>query len=189
MGETLTLRGGLRWRGRSKPSRMLIVALIAVSAGLLPAAGSFVPKASGLGIFGGTAQAACKWDGKPGPGALHNTFDHWYFKADVASNWCYDGVHVISRQSVPTGGVTNWGVLGGFIFLNTHWAYSQCNTYNGIWNHNCLTKREYNLITLHTGDTQSICIETRIYGDGHHSRHISVADFDGCGDGIYTGFF
>jgi hypothetical protein len=179
--QTLTLRRGLRWRDGSKPSRMLIIGLIAVSAALLPAAGSFVPKASGLGMFGGTAHAACKWDGKPGPGALHNTYDHWFFKADVASNWCYDGKHVTSRHSVPTGNVTNWGILGGWVWTSFHWAVTQCYTYNGIYNHNCLTKAEYNLITLHTGDIKSICIETRIYGNGYHHRHITESEVAACG--------
>jgi hypothetical protein len=167
--------------------RMLTVGLIVACASLLPAMGSFLPQASG--VFGGVANAACKWNGKPGPGALYNTFDHWYFKASVESNWCYDGQHVLSRQSNPGGQVTALGILDGWIYLNSHWAYSQCNTYNGIWNHNCLTKREFNLITLHTGDTQSICIETRIYGNGYHHRQITVEDFDGCHDGIQANFF
>ncbi len=172
----------MRWHGRSRLNKMLIVGLLVASASILPAAGAFVPGGRNL-VFGGVAQAACKWDGKPGPGALHNTFDHWWFKADVATNWCYDGAHVTSRHSVVTGNVTNWGILGGWVWLNWHWALSQCYQYNGIYNHNCLTHAEYNLVTLHTGDMHSICIETRIYGNGSHSRRINEAEFDACHDG------
>ena len=183
MGVTLTLRGPSLWRGRSKASRMLAVGLIAVSATLLPAVGSFVPQASG--VFGGTADAACKWDGKAGPGGLNNTYDKWWFKANVTSNWCYNGRSVTSRHSVPTGGVTNWGVLGGFFFTETHWAYSKCHNYNGITNHNCLTHREYNGLNGHAGgDPFSVCIETRIYGNGAHSRRITESpSWDACRDG------
>jgi hypothetical protein len=164
---------------------MLVVGLIAASASLLPAAGSFVPKASGLGLFGGTAQAACKWDGKPGPGGVPNTFDHWWFKAQVVSNFCYDGQHVTSRYSVPSGKVTSpLGVLAGWFYVETHWALSQCYTYNGITNHNCLTHREFNLINGHTGEPDSICIETRIYGNGYHHRQITENIDDGCRDGV-----
>jgi hypothetical protein len=187
--ESVTLCGSPRWRSRSKLGRMLVVGLVALAAALLPAAGSFVPKASGIGMFGGVAQAACKWDGKPGPGALHNTFDKWWFKADVASNWCYDGVHVTSRHSVATGGVTNWGVLGGWFWLNWHWALSQCYQYNGYYNNNCLTHAEYNLVNGHTGDTKSICIETRIYGNGYHHRQITETTSDACRDGLFSWFW
>jgi hypothetical protein len=182
MGAALTLKGGLRWHGRSRMSRMLAVGLIAICASLLPVAGSFVPQASA--VFGGTAHAACKWDGKPGPGGLRNTFDHWWFKAEVVSNWCYDGKHVTSRHSVSGAQVTSpLGVLAGWFFVETHWAYSACHYYNGIWNHNCLTKREYNLFNGHTGDPASICIGTRIYGNGYHHRNIIQGVNDGCGDG------
>ncbi len=182
MGEALTMRRGLRWRDRSRAARMLTVAVIAASASLLPAAGSFVPQASG--VFGGVAHAACKWDGKPGPGGVPNTYDHWWFKAQVVSNFCYDGTHVTSRSSVPSGSVTSpLGVVGGWFLTETHWALSQCYTYNGISNHNCLTHREYNLFNGHDGGHRSICIETRIYGNGYHHRQITEREIDGCGDG------
>jgi len=161
---------------------MLAAGLIAVSASLLPAAGSFVPQASG--VFGGTADAACKWEGKAGPGPLRTVFDEWWFKAEVVTNWCYNGSSVTSRYSQPYGHVTNWGILGGWFWVNAHWAYSKCHAYNGISNHNCLTHREANLVSGHGADTQSICIETRIYGNGAHRRNITKNPLDACGDGI-----
>ena len=184
MGEALRFNEGLRWHSRSRLSKLLTVGLIALAASLLPAAGSFVPQASG--VFGGTADAACKWDGRPGPGGLDNVFDKWWFKATVTSNWCYDGRRVTSRNSVVSGDkVTNWGVLGGYFYFETHWAYSACHTYNGVTNHNCLTKREFNGFNGHTGDDWSVCIGTRIYGGGGHSRNITESPgWDACGDGL-----
>ena len=164
---------------------MLTIGLIAICAGLLPAAGSFVPQASG--VFGGVAHAACKWDGKPGPGGLHNKFDEWWFKAEVVSNWCYDGTRVTSRHSVPSGSVTvPLGVAAGVFYTESHWAYSACHIYNGVVNHNCLTRREFNGVNGHSGDPWSICIGTRIYGAGGHHRNIIQHGWDACGDGRQT---
>jgi hypothetical protein len=180
MGVTLSLRGPV-WRGRSKLAKALVVGLIAISASLLPAAGSL---AGGNGVFGGVAQAACKWDNKPGPGGVPNIYDHWYFKAQVISNWCYDGNHVLSRNSVPSGNVTSpLGVLAGYFLTETHWALSQCYTINHVYNSNCLTHREYNILDGHDGSHRSICIETRIYGNGYHRRRITETEIDACGDG------
>jgi hypothetical protein len=160
-----------RWRGRSRLKKILIVALVVTGAALTPAAGSFVPREGGNVLFGGVAEAACKWDGKPGPGGLRNVYDEWLFEAVVISNWCYNGSSVTSRHSVPYGGVTNLGVLAGWVLVRAHWAYSACHTYNGIPNHNCLTQREFWLINLH-GEELKICIGTRIYGGGGHHRNI-----------------
>jgi hypothetical protein len=183
VGETLTLREGPRWRGRSRGQKAIVVALIAVSASLLPSAASFVPQARGVGLFG-VANAACKWDNKPGPGGVPNIYDHWYFKAQVVSNWCYDGNHVLSRNSVPSGNVTSpLGVLAGYFLTETHWALSQCYTINHVFNSNCLTHREYNIFDGHDGSHRSICIETRIYGNGYHRRRITETEIDACGDG------
>jgi hypothetical protein len=163
---------------------MLTVGLIAICAGLLPAAGSFVPQASG--VFGGVAHAACKWDGKPGPGGLRNTHDDWWwFKAEVVTNWCYDGTRVTSRHSVPGGHVPTAGVIAGFVYTESHWAYSGCHIHNGVVNHNCLTRREFNGFNLHDGGRFSVCIGTRIYGaGGHHRNIITSPSWDACGDGI-----
>jgi hypothetical protein len=162
---------------------MLIVGVVALSASLLPAAGSFVSRDSGNSIFGDVAQAAtCKSQVAGGP--LYNDYNHWFFKASVATDWCWSGGHVVSRHSVPGGQVTTLGILTGWILLDSHWEYSNCVTYNGVWNHNCLTQREFNLIRLPTpeihGQVLSVCIETRIYGDGHHHRHITEAESDAC---------
>lgn len=136
------------------------------------------------GLTTAAAGAGCKWDGKPGPGGLRNTFDESWFKAEVVSNWCYNGTSVTNHRSVPGGEVTfPVGVLQGWFFVETHWAYSKCHTFNGVSKHNCLTKREFNLLNGHTGDTASICIGTRIYGGGGHHRNIIEHGWDACGDG------
>jgi hypothetical protein len=172
--QTYAARAGMRWRDRSKLNKMLIVALVVASASILPAAGSFVSRDSGNVLFGGEAQAACKT-------ALGNYYDKWWFKASVITDWCYSGGHVTSRHSEAGGNVTSpFGVLAGWFFYDQHWEYSKCVTYNGVWNHNCLTQREFNLFNGHSGLYWSICIETRIYGDGHHHRHITEKESDAC---------
>jgi hypothetical protein len=167
----------MRWHGRSRLNKMLIVGLVALSASLLPAAGSFVPGSGNL-VFGGVANAACKWDGKPGPGSLTNKWSVSWGWAQVKTGWCYDGVHVTSRHSVPTGGVSWWAPLSGTAFAPlVGWAWSSCQTFNGITNHNCLTRAQFKFYSsCFDGGRcpkEEICIHTRIYGDGHHSRQIT----------------
>lgn len=159
----------VRWHGRSKVSKMLIVGLVAVSASLLPAAGSFVPRDSGNVIFGGEAQAACKY-------GLTNKADRWWAWAQVVTNWCYDGVHVTSRHSVPSWGMKALGSANGVYYRSwdSGWKYSQCHYYNGIWNHNCLTRYQFSWGSLNKWiGPWVICIHTRIYGNGYHHRLIT----------------
>lgn len=167
------VRMRMRWRERSKLNKILIVGLVAVSASLLPAAGSFVPRDSGNVFFGDEAQAACKT-------ALWNHFDKWWFEAGVITDWCYSGGHVTSRHSRAGGNVTNLGILAGWVLTDQHWEYSKCHNYNGYWNHNCLTQREFNLVAIGVDLPKSICIETRIYGNGAHHRHITESLWDAC---------
>ena len=168
---------GLRWRQRSRLNKLLIVGLVATAASLLPATGSFVPRDSGNLLFGDVAQAACKWNGKPGPGSLTNRAERWFGWAYVRTGWCYSGGHVTSRHSVPDFGVSTLGFLSGTRTWVFGWAYTDCHDYNGYWNHNCLTRGQFKWVKSCLGGglcTQAvICIHTRIYGNGAHSRLIT----------------
>lgn len=172
MDQSAVVRTGARWHGRSPLSKMFIVGLVVASASLLPAAGSFVPRDSGNTIFGDVAEAACKWDGKPGPGGLKNYASRWWAWAQVKTNWCYSGGHVTSRHSVTSGDITSEGEKYRFYSYKPWAVTSQCNTYNGYWNHNCLTRFQFSWYSWYFGET-TLCIHTRIYGDGSHSRQIT----------------
>lgn len=156
----------MQWHGRLKHRKMRILAVVAVSAGLLPVAGSFVPRDSGNVLFGDVAQAACKR-------GLSNDFRSWWFNAKVVTDWCYRNGHVTRRSSIAHGRVTNWGVVAGWFYYRFSWTYSKCHRYNGYWNHNCLTQGRFSLFNGHTGTNGSICINTRIYGNGAHRRSIT----------------
>jgi hypothetical protein len=158
--------GGLavRWQKRTSPNKMMVVGLIAASASLLPAAGSFVSADGGNPLFGGTAQAACKYD-------LTNQHNNNGFGwAKVVTDWCYSGGHVTSRHSEKHAQVTGWGYYNGYTGVITRWEYSACHNYNGYWNHNCLTRAE---VVAYGSRSEAACIHTRIYGNGNHSRLIT----------------
>ncbi len=165
-----SLTGGGRRRPRF-PKR-LTVALAATGSLALPMVGSFVPRESGNALFAAEAQAACKT-------ALQNVYDKWFFEASVITNWCFNGKSVTSRHSRAGGNVTVRGAVAGMFLWSQSWKYTGCKDFNGIKNHNCLTQRQFNLINGHTGDPLSICIHTRIYGNGAHRRNITESSIGG----------
>ena len=143
-----------------KAKLFLLVPLVA--AALLPAAGSFVP--GGGGIFGGKAEAACKY-------SLSNHFTRWYGSGAVLTDWCYDGRSVTWRHSTPYANA-NTSPDAGSWHVSFRWALSTCNYFNGIHNHNCLTQGEFSFYSYTFGH-KFVCAHTRIYGNGAHVRHIT----------------
>lgn len=172
---------GRRWHQRSTRNKLAILALLAAAASLLPAAGSFVPRDSGNLLFGGVAQAACKWNGKPGPGSLTNRAERWWGWAYVRTGWCYSGGHVTARHSALDQGVTLLGRAFSYqvppSYATKQNKYSACHYYNGYWNHNCLTRFEFTWWSFPpkpgADPVERVCIHTRIYGNGAHSRLIT----------------
>jgi len=117
------------------------------------------------GASAAPASAACKR-------GLNNQVNEVFGWAKTVTEWCYFGGHVTSRHSQK-----HWkGSLGGFIagyrLVTTRWATSRCHDYNGIWNHNCLTRAEIHAWKI-DGSQDFWCIHTRIYGNGAHKRAVT----------------
>jgi hypothetical protein len=108
---------------------------------------------------------------------LTNIFSNVFISAKVVTDWCYSGGNVTSRHSVPSASVTNAGHAAGWREGAAEWTYSACHSFNGYHHHNCLTRRQFSFHNIylppfvpHVG----VCIHTRIYGDGNHSRDITT---------------
>jgi hypothetical protein len=155
---------GARWSERSRRYKLSLLGLVVAAACLLPAAGSFVPRESGNLLFGGKAEAACKY-------GLSNHFTRWYGSGSVVTNWCYDGRSVTSRHSTPYADSASSPDEGGWR-VSFSWALSACYNFNGIHNHNCLTQGQFKFYSFVFG-YKYVCVHTRIYGNGNHVRRIT----------------
>lgn len=148
-------------RARTLPVNALLVAIVATAVVLLSA-------------FADTARAKVKC--KSG---LTNIYQDKFYEAKVVTDWCYDGKRVISRHSVPSDHVRNAAYVAGYREGQEGWSYTACQMFNGIRNHNCLTKRQFSYTAPQIPHSPfqfppfCVSIETRIYGDGNHQRKIA----------------
>ncbi|HVH24294.1 MAG TPA: hypothetical protein VNA11_17740 [Pseudonocardia sp.] len=132
-----------------------------------------------LAAPGLTGEAEAKTKCKQG---LTNIYRDDFVVAKVITEWCYNGRSVTSRNSVPSARVRPVAYVVGVREAEAEWTYSACHDFNGIKNHNCLTKRQFSFekppIKTPLGNISlpktGVCIETRIYGNGAHHRRIST---------------
>lgn len=95
----------------------------------------------------------------------------WWAKVVTSWNYVPAQYKVVARNSVPSADTTNIGDKFSFGIKTQMWVYSACHNNNS----NCLTRRQV------TGGcclghvwvaTNTVCIGTRIFGDGSHNRNI-----------------
>ena len=120
-----------------------------------------------------TYPKTCKRVSKPWTPKIGGTV---VYKAVVETKWCWRGPSIVSRKTNPSEHhVTNEGQGTGIVDRGVYKDDSYCNDYNGVHNHNCLTRYQFGFsktswcpnpfegfscTRIYGG-----CIGTRIYGD------------------------